>query len=538
MDILSENPIVAFGNKYKKKYILKEFPFLAESGSENFLCFFPYTKSIPEKFYNQKAFVHYYEYLGKLTNAYLEDLKIEINKNHRKLSLALKYLNEINSLRIHDNKTSTEEIDLIFFIDKEIHYNLLKLIEGIYAPFLSFITHFVFISENKNPSAAQKIFGCVEKLKNTEFSYLVDFYSHTVRNGIAHGDVTFGNNEIVYRDANGNEDVKTMIDIIRYFDDALDLCNGIALALKLFFLSKADLLHDNDIIIPRQIMFEELVQNVSYERWSVKNFVETKIGNKNQLIIMIETNFWDYSSVLYLSMQTAFLSEKYATGYDRYFLNLKCKYASKGWAGFNGIKLTELRENKCDNLMEYAEALENKTIFFIPKFKLPSIFNKFRNIVLILRTGLKYEIDDIKNTLNKNIIDCRYLTTHRNGGYSIIKGSVVLLKNNGDIVDTIHSNIKYIINKIIKETRKQSNILSATKYLRVGYLRVGIFTSDMRKRSLYRGGLGSEFLCAVEMKRLDRIKVPDILNSKVINIGKYKIFWHDNWEGIKRYEAI
>ena len=537
MEILFKSPLGSSNHKYKKRYIFKEFPFIKESGVEDYLCFFPFTKSIPAKYYNKEAFVDSYDFLRNHSTTNLSTFKNEVNKHHRKLSLAFQYLNEINTLNIHDNKVPDEEIDLMLFIDNDIHYNLLKLIEGVYSTFLSFITHFIFVDEGKNPQAAQNVSSCIEKLRTTKLGYITKSYSNTIRNGIAHGDFTFGNYEIIYRDSKGNEERKNISDIVQYFDDLIDLCNGISLGFRLFFISGIDILRENNINIPRQIMLEEIIDNINFDRWRVKNFIEAKIGEKNQLVIFVENNYWEYISVLYLSMHTAVLAEKYASGFDRYFLSLKCKYAYKGSAGYDGKKLEELRLCNCNNLQDYAESLENKYILFFPRVKLPNIFNKILNIISIFKDNFKYEIDEIRTKLNRNIIDCRYLTIHRNGAYSIINGNIVLIKTEGDLVDTIHSNINYIVKKIIKEARKQSKTFHLTRHLRVGYLRVGIFTSDMRKRTLYHGGLRPEFLCAVELKRIKRINVPDLINTKILNIGKYKIFWHNNWQGIKNVVA-
>ena len=49
----------------------------------------------------------------------LIQFKSELNKNHRKISLAFQYLNEINSLNIHDEKIPDSDINRMLFIDND-----------------------------------------------------------------------------------------------------------------------------------------------------------------------------------------------------------------------------------------------------------------------------------------------------------------------------------------------------------------------------------------------------------------------------------
>ena len=64
-------------------------------------------------------------------------------------------------------------------------------------------------------------------------------YRHIIRNGIAHGGITFLQREIKYRDKKGNEETVDTRSVVRLCDDLLDTCNGLAVALKIFCIRLA-----------------------------------------------------------------------------------------------------------------------------------------------------------------------------------------------------------------------------------------------------------------------------------------------------------
>ncbi|MBA7586038.1 hypothetical protein ES708_28034 [subsurface metagenome] len=85
---------------------------------------------------------------------------------------------------------SEEQNDLINFIDKEVHFNLLKIYETAFYNFLLIIAKFSRISRGKKADGLD-LYNVVEEIKNTEFDFVSNVYNNTIRNGIAHGKVVF-----------------------------------------------------------------------------------------------------------------------------------------------------------------------------------------------------------------------------------------------------------------------------------------------------------------------------------------------------------
>ncbi len=67
-----------------------------------------------------------------------------------------------------------------------------------------------------------------------------------------------------------------------------------------------------------------------------------------------------------------------------------------------------------------------------------------------------------------------------------------------------------------------------SKYLRLGYLRIGVYSEDFRIRKLKNSGLIPELLCTIEFKRLQRIHTIDIIGGKPETIKKFRIVWNKN----------
>ena len=139
-------------------------------------------------------------------------------------------------------------------------------------------------------------------------------YQHTIRNGIAHGGITFLQDEIRYRDKKGNEEQFSVASIVRLFDDLLDTCNGLAAALKVFLLVS----RDRGYLPPRELLVEELQEESSTPWWTIEGCVQSQVADKSQLIVYARPNSRHYPKVQWSTIQSGILAEYFAPGYDRY----------------------------------------------------------------------------------------------------------------------------------------------------------------------------------------------------------------------------
>lgn len=521
-----------------RKEIFSIFPYLNESNNGDYLSIVKYINDIPYKFYSKKAFQDYYDFLEHLKTSSPEHLKTILNEKGRDISLALKYLAEINSLEIHDTLLPQNDIDLLIFTDRNIYYNYLRLTEGVYATLIYPLAYFELVKNNKKTDCLRDIFNCVEVLKKSDNIYLTEPYINVIRNGIAHGNITYLENNIVFSDNKGNTYELYAKDFINLFDTMIDYCNGIALGLKIFLTLNLEYLEQNKIRIPRQILLEELRASVDAPGWQIIELLESRItidGN-SQLMIYVKNDLLRYIEVLYFCFRTAILVEKFASGYGRYFFNLKNKYSYDGWAAFDGILLKKLRIQNENNFGKYTDALENGYVFFVPKIRLPSLIHFIVNFIAIFRQNFPLVWKEYRNTYFPKKVKRCVLTIHRNGVCSIINGQVVINNTTNNEHEFIRRNCSSIVNKAIMEVKSKIKLFNICKYLPVGYLRIGIYQEDFRQRKLHAGGLVPELICTIELKRLNRIKAPDIFGGLPEIAGHYKIVWNSkatNFEKVK-----
>ena len=530
--IFENSPISNELHNHWRKKICSSFPIFKKINHQNYLSIYKYINNTPEKFYSQKSYNDFLNFFLILKTENPKILSNLINKQERRISLALKYLNEINLLKIHDNVLPTNDFELLRFINNDIHYNYLKLIEGVFGVFIFPLAYIETINRNKKPDSLKKITSCVDVLKGTDYKYLTEVFHNTVRNGIAHGDISYTDREIIYTDIKGKNEKLDNREIIKIFDETLDICNGIALSLKVFSLVNLDFFEINKIQIPRQILLEELKVTSNAPGWEVVDLLESHISHiKSQLIIYVKTSFIQYDKALYFTVRTVLLTEKFATGYERYFFYLDCKYGTIGWAGFDGLLLTKLRKRKETQLDKYAKALEDGYIFFNPKIKLPKIYHVISNFFLIVKTNFPVIWEELQKEYFPKIINPRVLTIHKSGNYSVINGTVVIL-NETELSDSnfIRIYCSKIVKKAIRKVKKDQKPFKLCKHLKVGFLRIAVYSKDFRKRKLHNCGLVKELICTVELKRLKSIKSPDICGGVPELINNYKIVWNKNWQ--------
>ena len=86
-----------------------------------------------------------------------------------------------------------------------------------------------------------------------------------MRNGIAHGGVTYSSDLIQYQDKKGNRKQLDTYEIIRRFDNLLDVCNGLLLAFSIFMLTRDDERYE----LPTNLLVDELMAATTTPYWSV-----------------------------------------------------------------------------------------------------------------------------------------------------------------------------------------------------------------------------------------------------------------------------
>jgi hypothetical protein len=384
------NPITKQLHETWLNKIDKEFGFDGIQTDTNYLSLINYLDKSPQKFYHKLAFKEFLDHLNTLLDQDEVILSQTLIRLETQISLSNKILNDINQLDINDIHFPKEHYDLINFIDKHIHYNLLKLYETPLYYFSKLIAECLWLKAGKKTDGLD-LYNSVEELKRNGFSYLNQYYLHDIRNGIAHGKIVYTDNDISYYDKKNSKASLPTKRIIEVFDNALDIVNGFCLAFKVFSISNQKKFEKYKIAIPQSMLLEELQTKVNAPAWTVYNTLDSiALNNKRQLMIYVKNDNWDYNKVQFFSFITAYWAEKLTNSYNRIFFSFNSTHSkiSSGWAAFNADKLRELRLSKETKLEDYKGVLEGELLFFIPKYKFPRAVYKMGSLWSYLKIYL------------------------------------------------------------------------------------------------------------------------------------------------------
>lgn len=525
MSEIWSNTLLKEVHNRRRTLLVKRFPMLSYCPHNHYLSLFNYINRLPECFFSEELFQKYLNWLESRHKSNSQKLKEYFLEKKDEFHKAFLFLGEINRYSWHDSFEEFDEYETIRFIDQEIHPTYLRLIEAIFFPFAHLLAFFSRIDRGKATDGLD-IFNVVEEVKSTDFSVLTDLYRKIVRNGIAHGGITYLQKEIRYRDKKGNVEKLADSEIITLVDDLIDACNSVSLAFKVFVFSHVD----DDYILPQQIFLEELQAETDMPWWHIVGCMPSEFASQNQLIIYARPNSRDFFKVQYSTFMSGVLAEFFAPGYDRYFFSLRSPKAWPGWAAFDGQKLRKIRNKASQTVDDYQGVLEDNLVFYVPKPKLLGIFRKVDTLLQSFRIHWPLVLSDIQMKLGRPKIRVRTSKIHRNGWRSVLNGTVFIAPNQETISqELIRMSCGQIIRAALSDARKKSSLINVARYLPLGYARISVFRQNYRKRRLNNFGLGSDLVATVQVKRITRIQAPDIYGSVVEIKEKYRIAWNSAW---------
>lgn len=530
--ILESSPITHELNIYKRNKICDIFPDLVEN-ENNYLDLYRYVESVPEKFFSQNVFDGFLKYLYELKRADSEILETILKEHEGSFSLAFRTLAEINALTIHDFKlkatSPSDGYALMQFCIEYINPNYLKIIEAAYANLILPVAVYRRLKNNLGMDKFD-VYQRVEELKKIlEYAYISNCYNHTIRNGIAHGNVRLSDGELIYEDKKGGKESRSPRDIINLFDETIDICNGLALALRIFYIKNSEFIDDCGIIVPNQLILEKLQSEIDAPGWSIKGCIpsETLFNKRTQLIIFVKYCLHDPLKIDYHLLRSAVFAEKFYPGYERYFFGLNSNSISS-WASFYGKELERRRINQENQIENYDGVWESKVIFYKYHY-LPRIIFKIATFISVMRVILPIKRYEVKAGRNELTISVRSTELHNIKRHLIIN-AIVVIESSSDkcIRDLIRANCNKIARAAIKEARRSSYIFNISKYLGVGHLNVKIFTKDYRIKKLENSGLIPDLICTLEINKMsnNKHKRIDIAGGIPEIVGNYRIVWN------------
>ncbi|SEA84176.1 hypothetical protein SAMN05660420_03376 [Desulfuromusa kysingii] len=520
LEISILNPLTEPLLKIKREAVQREFFDDGLALNKCPLSLYSYISGRPEKFHCRRSFNSQYELLNSGENSRL--IVEFLNDNNSQIDLAFKSLDEVNKKSWHDVDSPTDEYDFYRFCENEVNPTFLKLIEGVFGVLISLNAFISRLGRGKSTDGLD-IYNRVEELSKTDQNFLSKAYCNTTRNSIAHGSVSYNHRNVEFRDK--NKAVKNdPREYMSRFEHLLDTCNGLALAYKKFFF-----ITESATATPKQIFLEELYSQTESPWWKIEGCLNSEATeNRSQLVIFVKPSTRDYEKVRASSVWTAILAERYAPGYDRYFLSLRSPIAHSGFAAFDGNALMENRNNKIASFEGYAGILENDLIFWVPFLKLPKLFHKINTYVLSIK--LFSRVRTLTAVQGEGVeILARNVNIHRNGWKLVLNGNIVLESKDNITADYIKSRGIGLIRTALKQARRNEPIYSILRYIPLGYARISLIEEDYRRSVLKGFGLRKELIGTIQVQNIKRIRAPDIFGATIEQVGKIRYAWNKSW---------
>jgi hypothetical protein len=507
---------------WKRSELLRRLPDTASCADGQVLSLFQYLSESPQKYYSRQAQQIYLAFLSDLTSGRPAELKAYLDDHLPRISSAHFFLGEINAEPWHETSEGFDDYDTLRFLDRRVHPAYLRLVEGVLYSLIHNAAWFQRTSRSAGTDGLD-IFNAVQELIGTTFEPLVKPYRNVVRNGIAHGGVAFGRNEVEYTDKKGNSETLATTEVIRLFDDLVDICNGVALASRIFFLSRPASSREP----PRAVLLDELRAETESPWWRVEGAVPSTVPQGSQLILYARPNTRDALKVQYYSFLTAVLCEHLAPGYDRYFLSLRSQVALPGFAAFDGRALAAIRVAGPTSENDYQGVLEKGGLLFAPRVRLPRLLGKVDSLFRIFLSVGRAALRSARLTAGRPVLEVRRAQLHRNGLRTVLNGTVLFETQTGspepkEILENLHG----ILRQSTRSARRKARCL---RWLPLGWARIAVVQRDYRARRLLSFGLHEDLVCTVQISRISRINAPDILDSTVEQHGKYRVAWNRGW---------
>ncbi len=216
-----QNPLTRQRDTRDRARLASAFPVLQSCSEPHFLALRRYLGSRPEKFFDETAYETYLDWLQRRDGTDREALREYLLRYDSEINRAVLFLREINSEEWHDRPLQTgDEYDLVRFIDKHVHPTYLRLIEAVLGPLTKPVAYFSRFDRGKGIEGLD-VWSVMQELEQGPADCLTRSYRHLIRNGIAHGGITFLQNEIRYRDKKGKEETFGTASVVRLFDDLL-----------------------------------------------------------------------------------------------------------------------------------------------------------------------------------------------------------------------------------------------------------------------------------------------------------------------------
>lgn len=521
------NPVLLEMDAAETARLASTFPEANVGSGTSVAALRPYVARRPQLFFDRECYRLYIEWLLSCDRSHSGALRVALST--REIDHSLLSLREVNSQRWHDRDIGTAgDYESFRVVDRHVHPAYLRLVESVMIPLARPVAQFGRVQRRK-ASSSLSVWDVVQEVQRTSRAKLVAAYRRVMRNGIAHGDITFGDREIRYRDLKGNEYSSGVDDVVRLVDDLLDACNGMVAALKVFLRFSCG----GSYGVPLQLQLEELQEEGRSPWWSVNGCVESEtVSGDRQLVVFCRASSTRYKTVQWSAFRCGVLAEWFAPGYDRYYVAIRSARATPGWAAFRGKELRlarEKAERDPEDHSGYGSVLEEPGVFFRPRVRVPDGVARLGTLWWFVRTAWSACKDRIATELSRPTVICRNVEVHRNGWRAVVRGDVVLTGVEAEDKAALLRRYRRCILRSVRRHARRTVGASCVARLPTGYAAVSVYEQDFRRRRMKRFGLGAELIGMLYLWRIRRVKHVDIVGATVETTGAWRFAWNRAW---------
>jgi hypothetical protein len=517
------NPLLRATHVHQRRAVADAFPTLQPCGHGHFLSLFRYVEGMPERFYCREACRIMLSSLESLVGKNPQGVRDYLSDRTEAITVAYRTLSEVNGEGWHDLPIPPDELELTRFIIQKANPAYLRLVEGVYYPLLMAAAHFSRVARGAKVEGLD-VYNCVAELAYSPLRVLGDVYRHAVRNGIAHNGVIFEHGGVRYTDRKKTStESLSHREMVRLTDDMLDVCNGMALAFRLFYLTRAGLAP-----MPQQLLLEELQAETDSPWWRVEDWVESRFEGGSQLLLFARPDTYDELKVRFATLQSAFLVEALAPGYDRYFFSMSSAKTKLGMAGFDGHALSRARQS-VPPYSDCTGVASPAGYAFLPRRNQPALLRRLDTLRHSYRLHMPPALQDARVQLGLLRVEARVSEVHRTSWGTAVNGDVVVSGADGINRKRVRAACGRIVRAALQLGRRNCSSVNPARFLPLGFARIGVFARDYRARRLSSFGLGADLVCEIQVKRLKSIREFHIDGSELERYGRYRIAWNRAW---------
>jgi hypothetical protein len=508
--------------RFRRERAVATFSELAQCGHELFAFMGVYADRLPWCSYDRQAQQNYLAFLRELKLERPKFLTDFMRDEHGTIEIAFRTLETINRTFPHDRDWfKLEDAELLRTIHHEAHPTYLQLCEGVLKWFLT-IAAVPLREKRGTPTDRMSPNDLAQEARNAGIHPLACFDS-TMRNAIAHGSIAFGTDRIEYLNRDRGK-TRTRVnkphETLAMVEALLDVCNGMAAALRLYVLLDRELLFSKSAPVPPALVFPEVDTQLATIGWRVDDYLELREEDgTRQLTLFARCTYIDDHKTRLSVVRTATFAAALMPGFDRYLVELHRRGERAGWGRFDGAKVRELMAQGVEHAPTYVEHATQLGDFIVfpalGRFNVPSRLRIFGSIAEVIRTSWA-----ARNAERQ--IEVRHVEMQSKRSYAFANAHVVLHRSDlAAAVMLTTKNVRRIVRMAIRAARALPHTSWWLRHLPAGYVQVWVYLEDRRRRELLSDGWGPNLLCRLTRKTRGRIPVgapPEAMAEMVAGI--------------------